>query len=87
MIQITPNMLIYVAIETIDFRKGIDGLAAACRQKLQKDPFSGALFLFRNQQLLVIILLEEKIRKFNKNLLKGNFINKKNSCWKINIRG
>ena len=43
-------MRIFVAIEDIDFRKGIDGLAAACRGRLQQDPFSGALFLFRNRQ-------------------------------------
>jgi transposase len=49
MIQLTPHMQVFVAIECIDCRKGIDGLAAACRQKLDQDPFSGALFLFRNR--------------------------------------
>ncbi len=49
MIQLTPHMRIFVAVECIDCRKGIDGLAAACRQKLDQDPFSGALFLFRNR--------------------------------------
>jgi transposase len=49
MIQLTPHMQIFIAIESIDFRKGIDGLAAICRQKLEMDPFSGALFLFRNR--------------------------------------
>jgi transposase len=34
MIHITPHMHIFIALENIDFRKGIDGLAAACRQKL-----------------------------------------------------
>lgn len=45
MIQITPHMRIWVAVEPIDFRAGIDGLAAACRKRLQADPFSGALFV------------------------------------------
>jgi transposase len=49
MIQLTPHMRIFVALESIDCRKGIDGLAAVCRQKLQEDPFSGTLFLFRNR--------------------------------------
>lgn len=49
MIQITPHMQVFVAIESIDFRKGIDGLAAICHQKLELDPFSGTLFLFRNR--------------------------------------
>jgi transposase len=49
MIQLTPHMKVFVAIESIDCRKGIDGLVAVCRQKLDQDPFSGALFLFRNR--------------------------------------
>ena len=32
MIQITPHMKILVAVEPVDFRKGIDGLAAVCRR-------------------------------------------------------
>jgi hypothetical protein len=47
MIQITPQMRILVAVEAVDFRKGIDGLAALCREKLAADPFSGWLFVFR----------------------------------------
>lgn len=46
MIQITPQMRILVAVEAVDFRKGIDGLAALCRQVLQADPLSGTLFIF-----------------------------------------
>ena len=49
MIQITPHMRIMVATETVDFRRGIDGLAQACREKLDADPFSGTLFVFRNK--------------------------------------
>jgi transposase len=39
-------MRILVAIEPVDFRKGIDGLAALCRQALSSDPLCGALFVF-----------------------------------------
>ncbi|MDA1275588.1 MAG: IS66 family insertion sequence element accessory protein TnpB [Verrucomicrobia bacterium] len=46
MIQITPQMRILLAVEPIDFRKGIDGLVALCRQKLQSEPFEGVLFVF-----------------------------------------
>jgi transposase len=49
MIQITPHMRVLVAVEPIDFRRGIDGLAQACRERLGEDPFSGALFLFRSR--------------------------------------
>jgi len=31
MIQITPHMKILMAVEPVDFRKGIDGLAMLCR--------------------------------------------------------
>jgi len=34
MIQITPQMRIWLAVEPVDFRKGIDGLAQVCRQHL-----------------------------------------------------
>jgi len=49
MIQITPQMKILLALEPIDFRQGIDGLAQACRERLQADPFTGAVFVFRNR--------------------------------------
>jgi transposase len=39
-------MRILLALEPVDFRKGIDGLAALCRQVLATDPMSGALFVF-----------------------------------------
>jgi transposase len=46
MIQITPQMRILLAVEPVDFRKGIDGLAAVCRQALGADPLAGTLFVF-----------------------------------------
>jgi transposase len=50
MIQVTPQMRVLVAVAPVDFRCGIDGLAAQCRQALRADPFSGALFVFRNRR-------------------------------------
>ena len=50
MIQITPQMRILVAIEAVDGRKGIDSLARLCQEKLQSDPFSGSLFVFRSRR-------------------------------------
>ena len=40
-------MRILVARGPLDFRRGIDGTIAACRQVLLEDPFSGAVFVFR----------------------------------------
>ena len=49
MLQITPHMRIVLAVEPVDFRKGIDGLAGICRRVLHVDPFAGTLFVFRNR--------------------------------------
>lgn len=46
MIQITPQMRILVAVELVDFRKGIDGLASLCRRVLASEPLGGTLFVF-----------------------------------------
>ncbi len=37
MIQVAPQMRIFLAVEPADFRKGIDGLAHLCRTVLQRD--------------------------------------------------
>ncbi|HET9473289.1 MAG TPA: IS66 family insertion sequence element accessory protein TnpB [Steroidobacteraceae bacterium] len=50
MLQITPQMKILVAVEAVDFRKGIDGLVQLCKESLQQDPFAGAVFVFRNRR-------------------------------------
>ena len=43
-------MKILVAIEAVDGRKGIDSLARLCEEKLETDPFSGCMFLFRSRR-------------------------------------
>ena len=76
MIQITPQMRIFVALQPVDFRKGIDGLAAICRLKLNEDPLSGAVFLFRNRLKSSIKILLYDIQGFwlcTKRLSKGKF--------------
>jgi hypothetical protein len=50
MIQITPQMRIWLAVEPVDFRKGIDGLAQVCRQHLKVDPMAGALVVFSSRR-------------------------------------
>lgn len=50
MIQVSPQTRILVAVDPVDFRKGIDGLARVCRERLAEDPFRGTLFLFRNRR-------------------------------------
>ena len=57
MIQITPQMRILVAIEPVDFRKGIDGIARICQEALGQDPFCGAVFVFRNRRATALKIL------------------------------
>jgi transposase len=57
MIQITPQMRVLVAVEPVDFRKGIDGLAQVAREELSHDPFSGWVFVFRNRKSTAVKVL------------------------------
>lgn len=38
---------VLMATRPVDFRKGMDGLAALVQQYLKDDPFSGTVFVFR----------------------------------------
>ena len=38
---------VLVATKPVDFRKGMDGLAALVKEQLKVDPFSGVIFCFR----------------------------------------
>jgi transposase len=57
MLQITPHMKVLVAVQPVDLRKGIDGLAAVCKTTLQQDPFAGTVFVFRNRRATAIKVL------------------------------
>jgi len=57
MMQLTPQTRIYLAVQSVDFRKQIDGLKAICQQKLNADPFSGTVFVFRNRSRTAIKIL------------------------------
>ena len=49
MLQLTPQRRIFLATTPVDFRKGIDGLGAVCRQVLGDNPLEGAVYVFRNR--------------------------------------
>ncbi len=76
MLQISPSTRIFVCKQPVDFRKGIDGLAAVCRNKLEQDPFQGVVFVFRNQTCSSIRVLVYDGQGFwlcTKRLSKGKF--------------
>lgn len=83
MITITPHMRILLAIKPADFRKGIDGLARLCRNHLKSDPFSGAVFVFRNKRATALKILVYDGQGFwlcQKRLSKGRFTWWPKSC-------
>ncbi len=76
MIQITPQMRILVAVDPVDFRRGIDGMARVCREVLDSDPFAGWLFVFRNRRATAIKILTYDSQGFwlaHKRLSQGRF--------------
>jgi transposase len=57
MIQLSPHMRVFLHVEPVDFRNGIDGLMGLCRSRLRQDPMSGAVFLFINRRRTGLKLL------------------------------
>jgi len=50
MISISPVADIYISIDPIDFRWGMDRLARCCFDLFDVDPMCGAVFVFRNRR-------------------------------------
>jgi transposase len=57
MLQLTPQSRIFLAVQPVDFRKGIDGLAALCRNILNENPLGGTVYVFRNRTGTTLKLL------------------------------
>lgn len=76
MILLTPQMKIYLHVEPIDFRCGLDSLIGITKSKLKEDPFSGAIFLFRNKRgisVKAIVFDGQGMWLFMKRLSEGKF--------------
>jgi transposase len=75
-IAVVPQMRVLVAVEPVDFRRGIDGLVAVCRQQLQADPMSGALFIFgcrRRRSIKILAYDGQGFILYQKRLSSGRF--------------
>ena len=57
MIHLTEETEILIAIDPIDFRKQIDGIAALCSNQFSQDTYSGKLFVFINRGKTMIRFL------------------------------
>ena len=76
MLQLTPQSRIFLAVQPVDFRKGIDGLAALCRQALHENPLGGTVYVFRNRTGTTLKLLAYDGQGFwlcTKRLSRGHF--------------
>lgn len=50
MMRVRRDIIVRFALEPVDFRKSIDGLAMAVGNALGRDPMNGEVFLFRNKR-------------------------------------
>ena len=76
MLTLPPSVRIYMAAEAVDLRRGFDGLAAAPRHILGKDPLSGHLFCFvngRRNRMKVLVWEPSGFLLVYKRLERGRF--------------
>jgi len=57
MISVSPKHRVFLAIEPIDFRKGLDGIFRLCQNQFHQDPLADHYFIFRNKRKTVIKML------------------------------
>ena len=50
MLTIPQHVKIFVSLQPTDMRRGFPGLSGEVQAKLEEDPLSGHLFLFRNRR-------------------------------------
>ena len=51
MIVPPTSVRVFVATKPVDFRKGMDGLAAIVEGELKLEPFSGVIYVFRAKRI------------------------------------
>jgi transposase len=77
MITPPPGTRVWLAVGVTDMRKGFDGLAMLVQDKLQRDPFSGQIFVFRGRRGYLLKALwwdGQGLCLFAKRLEKGRFV-------------
>lgn len=50
MIGLRPGLPIWIAMQPVDFRRGMDSLAMLVSDALRADPFDGAFYVFRSKR-------------------------------------
>jgi len=77
-IAVPPGVRILLATRPVDFRKGMDGLAALVQQVLRADPFAGEVFIFRprrGDRVKILVYDGTGLCLYSKRLEAGRF------CW------
>lgn len=76
MLSISAKHQVYLAIQAIDFRCGLDKLVSLCSTQFALDPFSGHYFIFRNRKgsaVKIIVYDSQGFWLCQKRLSKGTF--------------
>jgi transposase len=76
MMLVPAGIKVHMAVGYTDLRKGLDGLAVLVEQVLEKDPFSGHMFVFRGKRADMIKVLfwdGNGLCLFTKRLEEGRF--------------
>ena len=84
MIAVPPGVRILLAARPVDFRKGMDGLAALVQQALRADPFAGDVFIFRpnrTDRVKILVYDGTGLVLYAKRLEAGRF------CWPSPVEG
>jgi transposase len=77
MIAVRSELRIWLASQPVDFRSGMDRLAALVAAMLQSDPFSGDLFVFRSKRadrLKMLMWDGSGLVLYHKRLEQGRFV-------------
>ena len=76
MLSLPPAVKVYLAIDPVDMRKGVDALASVVRHVIRQEPMSGHLFVFRGRRghmLRVLFWDRNGWALYSKRLEGGNF--------------
>lgn len=77
MITLPPGTRVWIAAGVTDLRRGFTGLSAAVQTKLEQNPFSGHVFVFRGRRGDLIKVLwwdGDGLCLFAKRLERGRFV-------------
>jgi transposase len=77
MISPPGGVLIWLVAGFTDLRKGLDGLSALVQSRLQENPFSGSLYIFRGRRgdkIKVLWYSQDGLCLFYKRLSDGKFV-------------